>query len=92
MTAANWNASKIGNNLDQHNIYDDSDPNKGKWIGTINGKDNANKASAAPDLLAALEAVMCFWAETCGGGDDDEMPTSIFDNAHAAIAKARGES
>ena len=35
--------TKIGNNLDQWNLYDDSKQGGGVWIATINGEDNALK-------------------------------------------------
>ena len=35
----NYALSKVANNLDQWNLYDDS--NNGEWIATINGENNA---------------------------------------------------
>lgn len=46
---------------------------------------NARLIAAAPDLLAALEAVAEFWA----GGD---VPAEIDAQMRAAISKARGEA
>ena len=44
---------------------------------------------AAPKLLEALESVMHWWKST-PHTDDDEMPTDLFDQAHAIIAQAKG--
>jgi hypothetical protein len=44
---------------------------------------------AARDLLTALESLMHWW-KNADHSDDDEMPAQIFDQAHAAIAKAKG--
>ena len=47
------------------------------------GRANARLIAAAPDLLAALEAVAEFWA----GGD---VPAELDAQMRAALAKARG--
>lgn len=53
---------------------------------------NARLIAAAPELLAALQSVMTWWAESVPpNGADDDMPPQIFDAAHAALAKATGE-
>lgn len=44
-------------------------------------------AAAAPELLAALDGILQWWMESDGG---DDMPADLFDEAHAAIAKAKG--
>lgn len=49
---------------------------------------NAHFIAAAPDLYAALEALVAVIEEINGYPDGDPM----FDNAKAALAKARGES
>jgi len=48
---------------------------------------NARLIAAAPDLLAALNAML-----THMGMDEDEWTKPTFDQARAAIAKATGES
>lgn len=48
---------------------------------------NARLIAAAPDLLAALNAML-----THMGLDEDEWTKPTFDQARAAIAKATGES
>lgn len=55
-------------------------------------KANARLIAAAPELLAALQSVMTWWANSTPpeDGEDDSMPADIFDAAHAAIAKATG--
>jgi hypothetical protein len=55
--------------------------------GAIAWKTNDRLIAAAPELLAALGGVMEWWMESADG---DEMPTDLFDRAHAALAKARG--
>lgn len=68
-----------------HGDLPDGSPNS--WnIATINGrrdeaKDNLMLIAAAPDLLEALEAVM----------DITTKNPEVWDQARAAIAKARGE-
>lgn len=53
---------------------------------------NTRLVAAAPDLLAALQSVMTWWAESVPlNGADDDMPPLIFDAAWSAIAKATGE-
>lgn len=47
---------------------------------------NARLIAAAPELLAALESML-----THIGMDEDEWNKPTFDQARAAIAKARGE-
>lgn len=48
---------------------------------------NARLIAAAPELLKALNEILQWWMESDGG---DDMPTDLFDQAHAAIAKAKG--
>lgn len=44
-------------------------------------------AAAAPELLKALDGILQWWMESDGG---DDMPADLFDEAHAAISKAKG--
>lgn len=56
---------------------------------------NARLIAAAPDLLAALEAVLR-WARTSGTGDSELVSAALtakeFTHARGAIAKAKGEA
>jgi len=54
------------------------------------GRTNAALIAAAPDLLAALEAITKTHADACGFSDW-EPATDVIERARAAIAKARGE-
>jgi hypothetical protein len=56
-------------------------------IDAIAWKTNARLIAAAPELLKALGGVMEWWMESDEG---DEMPTDLFVQAHAALAKAKG--
>ena len=53
----------------------------------IRGELNGHLIAAAPELLASLDGILQWWMESDGG---DDMPTDLFDRAHAAIAKAKG--
>jgi hypothetical protein len=53
------------------------------WDGAIDHAANARLIAAAPDLLAALQAVADYWA----GGD---VPEVLDTQMRAAIAKATG--
>lgn len=85
MSTETWTVTATAGDHDQWNLYDDSETGGGKWLGTINGKDNANKASAAPDLYAALLAIT---GPIITEAEWDEVRR----NAHNAIAKAEGNS
>lgn len=53
---------------------------------------NARLIAAAPELLEALEGIMKWWMETSSANDgEDCMPADLFDNALAAINKAKGD-
>jgi hypothetical protein len=54
-------------------------------IGASEVEANCNLIAAAPDLLAALNAML-----THMGMDEDEWNKPTFDQARAAIAKAQG--
>ena len=52
---------------------------------------DARLIAAAPDLLAALKALLG-WNPTCRSGIDDDAFGATIDAARAAIAKAEGKA
>lgn len=59
------------------------------WDAAVNHKANAHLIAAAPELLAALEALK-EWGCTYTGPRDANSPHALLVAAHAAIAKAKG--
>jgi hypothetical protein len=49
----------------------------------------ARLIAAAPEMLMALDGIIQWWAEMGGDFDVDDMPAELWDNAHAALKKAR---
>ena len=49
---------------------------------------DADLIAAAPELQTALDGIIQWWAEM--DGEFDDMPVELWDNAHAALKKARG--
>lgn len=62
------------------------------YVGSVGNSDdqferteaNARLIAAAPDLLAACEAVI-------SAGESENLPTTVYDAVESAIAKANGE-
>ena len=51
---------------------------------------NAHLIAAAPEMLAALDGILQWWAEMGGDFDVDDMPAELWDKAQGALKKARG--
>ena len=51
---------------------------------------DADLIAAAPELQTSLDGILQWWAEMGGDFDVDDMPAELWDNAHAALKKARG--
>lgn len=68
--------------------WSEDDLNAHRRAKTDPASDNARLIAAAPDLYAALERIVGSVAK-CQSGD--VCQTSDFDDARAALAKARGE-
>lgn len=60
----------------------------GRRIADYLTEDQANLIAAAPDLFAALSLMIADFADYPAS----ERPCLAFDRAHAALAKARGET
>lgn len=54
----------------------------------LTGEHNHALIAAAPDLLAALDGIIQWWAEM--DGEFDDMPVELWDNAQEALKAARG--
>lgn len=85
MNNIEWSISKLGNNADQYNIYDDSASGNGRWDATVNGKAYAILMASAPDLLRALQDAVetLEWVEGCTYPNTDEIRKAILDGRQA---------
>jgi hypothetical protein len=62
----------------------------GRNIAVTYDEKDRHIVAAAPDLLAALERVLCCAAMNEDGNADEPSTMAAIDNARAALAKARG--
>ena len=91
-TPGSWGYGKLGNNADQWGVYDKS----GRTISlSYHGEANARLIAASPELLEALENITKV-AENMRDimeaelSKPREIPNGHFNQAWAAIAKAKG--
>ena len=91
-----WYAAEVHGGLEIRCLRDDDDPQSEEVIADIRFGDtepeavaraNAAALSAALDLLAALERTLSWLTSYPGSG----LYSSVYNQARAAIAKARGE-
>lgn len=59
-------------------------------IDALAWQSNTHLIAAAPELQTALDGILQWWAEMGGDFDVDDMPVELWDNAQAALKKARG--
>lgn len=86
MSKHNWHEAKIGNNVDQGLVIDQT---TGANIAVTYERKHAKLIAAAPELLNALMEIILPFEILCDCGDeDDEDMQKIYDKAQAAIAKA----
>ena len=95
-TPGPWYAAEVHGGLEIRRLRNDDDPQSEEVIADIRFGDtepeavaraNAAALSAALDLLAALERTLSWLTRHPGSG----LYSSVYNQARAAIAKARGE-
>ena len=98
-TPGPWYAAEVHGGLEIRCLRDDDDPQSEEVIADIRFGDtepeavaraNAAALSAALDLLAALERTLS-WLTSYPGSGPLAGDSSVYNQARAAIAKARGE-
>lgn len=86
-TPGPWQVSCVSDGTRRRSVWTDEGP-PAHIADVTNGEANARLISAAPDLYEALARIVDSVAK---GASGDVCQTYDFDDARAALAKARGE-
>lgn len=87
-TPGPWRVSLVSDGTRRRSVWTDGGP-PAHIADVTNGEANGSLISAAPDLYEALNRIVSSVARTTS---EDVCQSSDFDDARAALAKARGET